>query len=267
MAQAAARGAAEFLQRQAIVTLPGSGAGGRGAVAGVLPLGVCQHVDARAVRDQAEPRLLLPDRRRCAAGRPIGRKSTCATSICRRSGTSRFTRCIPATSSTPSTLRQVESKVRKSHVLRARRRSSKGWAHYCEQMMMEAGFRKGDTRLQAWPAGRGAGAAGARSSSASACTARTCRWSRGCASSGTRRFSRRPRRAAKPSAARSIPSYVVYSIGKLMMLKLRQRLQGTAGGPSSRCARSTTPCSARAARRSGRIATCCSATRRPTPLE
>ena len=36
----------------------------RGALAGFLPVGVCEHVDARALREQTQSRLLLPDRRR-----------------------------------------------------------------------------------------------------------------------------------------------------------------------------------------------------------
>ena len=68
---------------------------------------------------------------------------------------------------------------------------------------------------------------------ASACTARTCRWSRGCASSATRRSSRKRRRGAKPSAARSIPTYLVYSVGKLMMLKLRRDYKEQQGGKFS----------------------------------
>ena len=44
-------------------------------------------------------------------------------------------------------LRQVESKVRKSTLL-APASFVEGWAHYCEHMMMEAGFRRGDTRLR-----------------------------------------------------------------------------------------------------------------------
>ena len=46
------------------MSLPECGAGRRRAVTGVLPLGVCEHVDAGAVREQAESRVLLPDRRR-----------------------------------------------------------------------------------------------------------------------------------------------------------------------------------------------------------
>src|SRR5919106_2161298 len=44
-------------------------------------------------------------------------------------------------------LRQVESKVRKSTFF-SPASFVEGWAHYCEQMMIEAGFRRGDTRLK-----------------------------------------------------------------------------------------------------------------------
>ena len=40
-------------------------------------------------------------------------------------------------------LRQVESKLRKS-ILFSSTAFVEGWAHYCEQMMIEEGFRKGD---------------------------------------------------------------------------------------------------------------------------
>jgi uncharacterized protein (DUF885 family) len=44
-------------------------------------------------------------------------------------------------------LRQVESKVRKS-TLFAPMSFVEGWAHYCEQMMMEAGFRRSDPSVK-----------------------------------------------------------------------------------------------------------------------
>ena len=44
-------------------------------------------------------------------------------------------------------LRQVESKVRKS-TLFAPASFVEGWAHYCEQMMVEAGFRRGDVTIR-----------------------------------------------------------------------------------------------------------------------
>ena len=42
-------------------------------------------------------------------------------------------------------LRQVESTLRKS-ILFSSTAFVEGWAHYCEQMMIDAGFRKGDQR-------------------------------------------------------------------------------------------------------------------------
>ncbi len=44
-------------------------------------------------------------------------------------------------------LRQVESKVRKSTFF-APSSFVEGWAHYCEQMMIEAGFRRGDATIK-----------------------------------------------------------------------------------------------------------------------
>ena len=44
-------------------------------------------------------------------------------------------------------LRQVESKVRKSTFF-APSSFVEGWAHYCEHMMMEAGFRRGDATIK-----------------------------------------------------------------------------------------------------------------------
>jgi uncharacterized protein (DUF885 family) len=44
-------------------------------------------------------------------------------------------------------LRQVDSKVRKSTLL-APASFVEGWAHYCEHMMVEAGFRRGDAALK-----------------------------------------------------------------------------------------------------------------------
>ena len=51
-------------------------------------------------------------------------------------------------------LRRVESKVRKS-ILFAPASFVEGWAHYCEQMMVEAGFRRDDHAIQACAARRG----------------------------------------------------------------------------------------------------------------
>ncbi len=109
--------------------------GGRGAVARVLSLGVCQHVDARPVREQAESRLLLPDRRRSRHGRRSGSRSTCATSTSPTLWNISIHEVYPGHFLHFQHLRQVESKVRKS-TLFAPASFVEGWAHYCEQMMM-----------------------------------------------------------------------------------------------------------------------------------
>ena len=100
-----------------------------------------------SVRDSRVARDVLPDRRRPVLAGATPDSSTCATSTCRRSGPSRCTRCIPATISTTSTCASVASKVRRS-TLFAPASYVEGWAHYCEQMMLEAGFGRGDKALK-----------------------------------------------------------------------------------------------------------------------
>ena len=129
-------------------------------------------------------------------------------------------------------LRQVESKVRKSTLLRAgvvRRRV--GALLRADDDGGRLPPRRHDA--QARPARRSAGSPGAVRRRASACTAKTCRSSRGCAFSGTKRFSRKRPRAGRPNAAPSIPRYLVYSVGKLMMLKLRRDYKEQQGGKFS----------------------------------
>ena len=200
---------------------------------------------------QADARLLLPDRRRSRRGRPSGRTSTCATSTSRRSGRSRFTRCIPGHFLHYQHLRQVESKVRKS-ILFAPASFVEGWAHYCEQMMIEAGFGRQRSRRSSSDSSPKRSSASPASSSASGCTPRTCRSSRACGSSATRRSWRKRARGAKPSAARSIPTYLVYSRRQADAAEAAAGLQGAAGQASSRCAAfHDTLLAQRHARRSG----------------
>ena len=154
-------------------------------------------------------------------------------------------------------LRQVESKVRKSTFF-APASFVEGWAHYCEQMMVEAGFRRGDATHQARPARRSAGAPGPlRRRHPSA-----LRGSVGGA--GDALLPRRgvPRRG--DGAARSRARHVRPDLPGLLGrqaddAEAAARLQGAAGrqvlaaGVPRRRARR------RAARRSGRTAGCCSA--------
>ena len=117
-------------------------------------------------------------------------------------------------------LRQVESKVRKS-TLFAPTSFVEGWAHYCEQMMVEAGFRRGDATL--------------RLGQLSEALVRLARVVVGirlhCEDLSVEqgmRFFRDEAFLEEANARREAergtfdPGYVVYSIGKLMLLKLRQ---------------------------------------------
>ena len=143
-------------------------------------------------------------------------------------------------------LRQVESKVRKS-IFFAPASFVEGWAHYCEQMMVEAGFGAERSRRSSSGSCRRRSSVSRASSSASGCTPRTCRSSRACASSATRRSSRRRARGARPSAARSTRPTSSTRAGKLMLLKLRRDYKAAAGRRLLAARRSTTRCSAQGA--------------------
>ena len=134
--------------------------------------------------------------------------STCGISTSRRSGTSRSTRCSRATILHFQHLRKVESRC-------AGRRLRAGVVSRRLGALLRAddgrgGLRPARSRAQARAAGRRRSSASRASSSASGCTPTTGRWSRACASSATKRFSRSRAPAAKPSAARST-RLVVYA--------------------------------------------------------
>jgi len=116
-------------------------------------------------------------------------------------------------------LRQVESKVRKS-TLFAPASFVEGWAHYCEQMMVEAGFRRGDPTL--------------RLGQLAEALVRLARFVVSIrihcddlsVEQGVRFFRDEAfleEATARREAERATfdPTYLVYSVGKLMMLKLR----------------------------------------------
>ena len=128
-------------------------------------------------------------------------------------------------------LRKVESKVRRSTLL-APLSYVEGWAHYGEQMMIEAGFGRRDPRCSSasWPR-RWCGWRG--SSSASSFTPTTGRWNRASASSRTRPTWRKSHARREAERGTFNPGYVVYSAGKLMLLKLRDDWQEQQGGKPS----------------------------------
>src|SRR5512132_1749824 len=117
-------------------------------------------------------------------------------------------------------LRQVDSKLRKS-ILFSSTAFVEGWAHYCEQMMIEEGFRKSDPAV--------------RLGQLAEALIRLCRFIVGirlhCEDMSVEqgvRFFRDEAFLEEVSARREAergtfdPAYILYSLGKLMLLKLRE---------------------------------------------
>jgi len=126
-------------------------------------------------------------------------------------------------------LRQVDSKVRKS-MLFAPASFVEGWAHYCEHMMVEAGFRRGDVTFKLGQL------AEALVRLARVVVAIRLHCEDLSVEQGMRIFRDEAfleEATARREAERGTfdPTYLVYSVGKLMMLKLRRdykdRLAGT----------------------------------------
>ena len=128
-------------------------------------------------------------------------------------------------------LRQVGSKLRKS-ILFSSAAFVEGWAHYCEQMMVDEGFRRDDPTV--------------RLGQLAEALIRLCRFVVGvrlhCEDMSVEqgvRFFREEAFLEETSARREAergtfdPSYIVYSLGKLMLLKLRDDYKTRAGSKYS----------------------------------
>jgi uncharacterized protein (DUF885 family) len=128
-------------------------------------------------------------------------------------------------------LRQVESKMRKS-ILFSSTAMVEGWAHYCEQMMLDEGFRRGEADV--------------RLGQIAEALIRLCRFIVGirlhCEDLSVEqgvRFFREEAFMEEGSARREAergtfdPSYVLYSAGKLMLMKLREDYKAKAGAAYS----------------------------------
>ena len=117
-------------------------------------------------------------------------------------------------------LRQVESKVRKSTFF-APASFVEGWAHYCEQMMVEAGFRRNDPTIKLGQLAE----ALVRLARFVVCIRLHCE---DMSVEQGMRFFRDEAFLEEATARREAergtfdPTYLVYSVGKLMMLKLRR---------------------------------------------
>jgi uncharacterized protein (DUF885 family) len=128
-------------------------------------------------------------------------------------------------------LRRVESKVRKS-ILFAPASFVEGWAHYCEQMMIEAGFRRGDHTFRLGQL------AEALVRLARFVVAIRLHCDDLSVEQGMRFFRDEAfleEATARREAERGTfdPTYLVYSVGKLMMLKLRRDYTDAQGGKFS----------------------------------
>ncbi|HKC58185.1 MAG TPA: DUF885 domain-containing protein [Vicinamibacterales bacterium] len=128
-------------------------------------------------------------------------------------------------------LRQVESKVRKS-VFFAPASLVEGWAHYCEQMMVEAGFRRSEPEIKLGQLAE----ALVRLARFIVCIRLHCEDLS--VEQGMRFFRDEAfleEATARKEAERGTfdPTYLVYSVGKLMMLKLRRDFKEEQGGKYS----------------------------------
>jgi len=128
-------------------------------------------------------------------------------------------------------LRKVESKVRKS-TLFAPVSFVEGWAHYCEQMMIEAGFRRGDATIKLGQLAESLVRL-ARFIVAIRLHCEDLSVEQGM------RFFRDEAFLEEATARREAergtfdPGYLLYSVGKLMMLKLRRDYKERQGGKYS----------------------------------
>jgi uncharacterized protein (DUF885 family) len=128
-------------------------------------------------------------------------------------------------------LRKVDSKVRRSTMF-APASYMEGWAHYCEQMMIEAGFGKGDHTLKL---GQLAEALVRLARFIVGIRLHTEDWS---VEQGVRFFVDQAfleESSARREAERGTfdPTYLVYSAGKMMLLKLRHDWYEQQGGKPS----------------------------------
>ncbi|MEP6782568.1 MAG: DUF885 domain-containing protein [Acidobacteriota bacterium] len=128
-------------------------------------------------------------------------------------------------------LRKIDSKVRRSTMF-APASYMEGWAHYCEQMMMEAGFGRGDHSIKL---GQLAESLVRLARFIVGIRLHTEDWS---VEQGVR-FFRDEAFLEEPNARREAergtfdPTYLVYSAGKMMMLKLRHDWYEEQGGKPS----------------------------------
>jgi uncharacterized protein (DUF885 family) len=128
-------------------------------------------------------------------------------------------------------LRRVESKVRKS-TLFAPVSFVEGWAHYCEQMMIEAGFRRGDVTIRLGQLAESLVRL-ARFVVAIRLHCEDLSVEQGMRVFRDEAFLEEATARREAERGTFDPSYLLYSVGKLMMLKLRRDYKEQQGGKYS----------------------------------
>ena len=220
-----------FLQRNSIVSLPDDATVEVGATPDFFRWSFASMWTPGPFETRAAARDVLPDRRRSVVAASKSRSSICATSTSRRCGPSRSTRCSPGTTCTTSTCARSSRRFAARRCLRPAS-YIEGWAHYCEQMMLEAGFGKKDYTIKL---GQLAESLVRLARFIVGIRLHTDDWS---VEQGVRFF--RDEAFLEESSARREaergtfdPTYLVYTAGKLAMLKLRADWQAQQGGKPS----------------------------------
>jgi uncharacterized protein (DUF885 family) len=124
-------------------------------------------------------------------------------------------------------LRTVESKVRKS-VLLSPTSFVEGWAHYCEQMMLEVGFRREDETLRLGQLAE-ALVRLARFVVSIRMHAEDMSVEQGVRIFRDEAFMEEGSARREAERGTFDPTYLVYSVGKLMLLKLREDCKAQRG--------------------------------------
>ena len=128
-------------------------------------------------------------------------------------------------------LRKVESKVRKSTMF-APVSFVEGWAHYCEQMMIEAGFRRGDVTLKLGQLAESLVRL-ARLIVAIRLHCEDLSVEQGMRFFRDEAFLEETNARREAERGTFDPGYSLYSVGKLMMLKMRRDFKEQQGGKYS----------------------------------
>ena len=217
-----------FLKRERIVTVPeGAPVVGR-ADAAVLSLDVREHVDAGAVRERGRSRAFYyitdvdpswPPERQDEHLRDFNYGDALGDLDPR--GVSGPLPPLPAPAPGGLEAAQVDP------VRAARVRRRLGALLRADDDRRRASARRTPASVSGSSPKRSSASAG--SSSASGCTPRTCRWSRACACSASEALLEEASARREAERGTFDPAYMVYSVGKLMLLKLREDYKAHAG--------------------------------------